>query len=405
MVRTAILLSLVTCMVGLGQGERATSRPSAPTVQELIAGLDSESFEARNRSTEGLRALGETARPALEEARKSPSLEVRTRAESLLGELDGAASPSKDGTPSELQEKVRRLRPVDPTERSQEDVAPDSEPHALPEMPRFQDFGDPNAYFDAVRKYMEETTKAMNSRRSFGFTMPPGIEMLPGGGSRIEIAPNGDLQYSVTRIIDGESVEFSKNSGGVTMKVTTRGAGEEKKVETYEAKDVEELKSKFPDVWEKYGKAGGFELNANPFTFRVEPGPYSVPRVGRQRGAAPRPDSDRSRVRPLTPAAPEPVASGPRLGIEAGEIPPILDAQLKLKGQGVAVEAVETNSLASRLGLRQYDVLLEVDGVPIRSADDIRRQMAAADGTATVRVKILRDGASQELSAPRARSR
>ena len=107
----------------------------------------------------------------------------------------------------------------------------------------------------------------------------------------------------------------------------------------------------------------------------------------------------------MTPSTPDVVATGPRLGIEVGEIPAILDAQLKLKGQGIAVEHVEPNSVASRLGLRQFDILLELDGVATRSAEDIRRQMAAGDGSATVRAKILRDGASQELSAPRARSR
>src|SRR5438132_686261 len=59
----------------------------ARRAQELIQKLGAESFEERNEASRRLRTLGEGALPLLQEALKSPELEVRNRAEAVIGHI------------------------------------------------------------------------------------------------------------------------------------------------------------------------------------------------------------------------------------------------------------------------------------------------------------------------------
>jgi hypothetical protein len=91
-------------------GERV--RPAAPTdagkVARLLAGLDNDSFDERERATTELRRLGDLAGPALRQFLKgSPAPEGRRRAEEILAELDRALAP---------REQLRDLRAVEALE-------------------------------------------------------------------------------------------------------------------------------------------------------------------------------------------------------------------------------------------------------------------------------------------------
>jgi len=88
-------------------------RPDPPVdhrrIAQLIADLDNDRFEVREKATIELIRLGKSAEPALRQTLKNPaSAEVRLRAERVLGELN----------PSRLSpDLLRALRALDVLER------------------------------------------------------------------------------------------------------------------------------------------------------------------------------------------------------------------------------------------------------------------------------------------------
>ncbi len=60
--------------------------------------------------------------------------------------------------------------------------------------------------------------------------------------------------------------------------------------------------------------------------------------------------------------------------------------------RGVDVKRVEPGSGADRAGLRTGDVIVAVDGRPVRSASDLRSRVALSPVDSTVKVEVLRDG-------------
>lgn len=60
--------------------------------------------------------------------------------------------------------------------------------------------------------------------------------------------------------------------------------------------------------------------------------------------------------------------------------------------QGVVITDVDATSIAARAGLRQRDLVMEVDGKPIRNIRDFREAMSKADPAKGVRLQVMRDG-------------
>ena len=89
------------------------------------------------------------------------------------------------------------------------------------------------------------------------------------------------------------------------------------------------------------------------------------------------------------------------LGVTAMRASKVLDAQLGLRGRGVVINSVSKNSLAEKLGLQRYDVLLELNGMAIRGTGDIavalRKQQK--DGAKEATCKILRRAKEMALKA------
>jgi WD40 repeat protein len=84
-------LRLWDVATGKERRDRAGAAPADPErLARLLAGLNSNSFAAREEATRELERLGEAAETALREALKGrPSAEVRRRAEALLAKLAG----------------------------------------------------------------------------------------------------------------------------------------------------------------------------------------------------------------------------------------------------------------------------------------------------------------------------
>jgi len=83
-------------------------------------------------------------------------------------------------------------------------------------------------------------------------------------------------------------------------------------------------------------------------------------------------------------------------GVAVENIPPAIARQLKLKPeQGLMVAAVLPGSPAEGAGLRQYDLLIELNGMPLTSQEELARAanwVDATGGMKTSRIAYLRDG-------------
>lgn len=67
------------------------------------------------------------------------------------------------------------------------------------------------------------------------------------------------------------------------------------------------------------------------------------------------------------------------LGVQPAEVNPELAQQFHLKvGAGALVQAVVPGSAAARAGLRAGDVIVGVDGTPLRSVEDLLAALSPA---------------------------
>jgi PDZ domain len=366
-------IALIGLLFGaaLVTAQEPASRPASDAVKTQIKNLDNDSFDVRTKAMDELRAAGESARTDLEAATKSQSLEVRSRAETLLKELDekktGAGAVRGGG-----------LRPVTPDEeaRGRQTIRGGT-------LPRPEDFPDPNAYAEAIKKWMEERTK---TQRFPGWVLPDGKELekdftiiTPGMGSG---------SFSFSQFKDGEKMTYKSGADGVTMEIEKKDENGNPRKETYTAKSADEFKANHPDLWEKYnpGEMGGLGWRGGGGFGQIE----------RLAPIAPMPP-----IRATPSLTPPPGLNQPRLGVLTSAVPPVLDKQLKLRGEGVVIDTVYPDSLASRLGIQEHDVLLSFDGQVIRDRDDILRVLTQKEPPATATAKVVREGAVIELSAAR----
>ncbi len=88
------------------------------------------------------------------------------------------------------------------------------------------------------------------------------------------------------------------------------------------------------------------------------------------------------------------------LGIEAREVTPENVKQYKLPAErGVVVGRVAPDSPASKAGLKETDVVTEVDGQRVEGATQFRRMIREIPAGRTVKLTVWRDGRAQSLSA------
>jgi serine protease Do len=81
-------------------------------------------------------------------------------------------------------------------------------------------------------------------------------------------------------------------------------------------------------------------------------------------------------------------------GITVQTLTPEMADQLghKEDQQGVVITSVDPTSLAARTGLRQRDLIVDVDNNPVRNIRDFREAMSKADTAKGVRLEVIRDG-------------
>lgn len=88
------------------------------------------------------------------------------------------------------------------------------------------------------------------------------------------------------------------------------------------------------------------------------------------------------------------------LGIEAREVTPENVKEFKLSAErGIVVGRVAPKSPASKAGLKETDVITEVDGQRVEGSAQFRRMIREIPAGRTVQLTVWRDGHSQSLSA------
>jgi serine protease Do len=88
------------------------------------------------------------------------------------------------------------------------------------------------------------------------------------------------------------------------------------------------------------------------------------------------------------------------LGVEAREVTPDNVKELKLPAErGVVVGRIAPDSPAAKAGLRENDVITEVDGQRVEGSAQFRRMIHEIPAGRTVQLAVWRDGRSQTVSA------
>jgi hypothetical protein len=218
----------------------------------------------------------------------------------------------------------------------------------------------------------------------------------------------------------GDSFELQMSNGKVRLRRTEYLDGE-KKVTEYEAGSLEELKKKHPEL---EGFLGRFRMEVTPFQGPKKPRQdgFDMDRfwedwskefnddfwnrwhqdlrrdAERMRRLAERWDEERERwlERPSRPQR-QPAPAGRILGVRASEPDPVLDSQLQLRGAGIVIEAVERDTVADTLGLRRYDILVELNGVAIRGLGDVSRALLSTAEGKPHNAKVIRKGQPTRL--------
>ena len=84
------------------------------------------------------------------------------------------------------------------------------------------------------------------------------------------------------------------------------------------------------------------------------------------------------------------------LGVQIQPITPELAESLNLKTQeGALVGEVQPGLPAAQAGMKSGDIIIDVDGTPIKTVRELQRKIAAFRPDSTVKVKVLRDGKEQ----------
>ncbi|MDY0169451.1 MAG: hypothetical protein RBS80_23115 [Thermoguttaceae bacterium] len=203
-----------------------TSAAPAPADAERIAGLveqlDSDSFAERQAASDKLAEFGRPAIEALAKAALGDSLEVTVRSIDILRSmLQSNDEPTREAAKAALEGLAKGPR-TGAARRAAQALKPPEEPP------------------------------------------PPAAQLVPGiPGAAIQIAVAGARRVNV-RIVDGvktiEAEEADKKvkivddpNQGIKMEVATKKDGKDV-VETYEAKNAEELKKQHPDAYKTYSQ-------------------------------------------------------------------------------------------------------------------------------------------------------
>ena len=86
------------------------------------------------------------------------------------------------------------------------------------------------------------------------------------------------------------------------------------------------------------------------------------------------------------------------IGVTLRDIDPDIQSSLKLaRADGALVQDVTPGSPGARVGLKPYDVIISLDGEPVRTHDRLVRRIAERQPGTSARLEFMRDGRAQTV--------
>jgi serine protease Do len=67
-------------------------------------------------------------------------------------------------------------------------------------------------------------------------------------------------------------------------------------------------------------------------------------------------------------------------------------------GDGVKITGIDSASNAMKAGMKENDIITELDGKPIKGTDELREALDDIEDKSTISVKVLRNGATETLT-------
>ena len=201
----------------------------------------------------------------------------------------------------------------------------------------------------------------------------------------------------------GSQTQIEMTDGKVKVTVTETKDGK-RTVKTYEGESLEELKKKHPELRDKLGTfrfrtLGRDRLDTDRFfkdfwdsDLRKEMQEMERlwERMRRARGNS---------LRGWRGGLVQPGQS--ILGARVSAPSPVLNAQLGLRGRGLVVQMVEKGSLADRLGLEKYDILLSLNDQAVKSPNEVLGLLRRMQAGAPLKARIMRAGETKDLTTTR----
>jgi len=234
---------------------------------------------------------------------------------------------------------------------------------------RFEDleqrFGGIDSMFDDLQREFDRLGAGPLPGLPRGGANSPGTPGSPGTSARSQ-----SQSYSMQITPDGVKVEVSEDVNG------------KRETKTYTAKDQDELYTAHPELRDQFGaRVQIFGNRSSPFSNRQD-NLFGAPRAP----SGSRGDSTWNR-----PA--RPLQSGVRTDILGVMIqPPSAEdvAARKLDaGVGLKVESIEPDTLAQKIGVMKGDVIVELNGRVLRSAEDVRDALGARHDDEDVTVTVV----------------
>jgi len=302
-----------------------------PTIEELIQRLGADDYATREAATKTLIERGETAVPALTKATEADDVEVRMRAGRALRSIQSQQAPTAPHQADGDEESDgKKTTPIPPPSRG----------------------------------------KVRSQSTSLRFV-------------------NGEWEVTITS-----------------------GEGAKKTTKKFKGKSLDELKKKHPEVRDALGttrlqfgtKRGAVDpfkdfdkwFEENGFGNRRGRDPFGgaedlQAEIERLRQWARWMAAQRAQQRRIDPRQrAQRDAEARLLGIQVRKPESVLDSQLQLRGRGLVVERIEQGSIAARLGLQRFDILIELNEQSVRSAADIRPALLSREPKQLVVAKVMR---------------
>lgn len=411
--RTLLLVSAILSGTTSAQDPVPTppvGLPAPAGAEHWIQRLGNDSYRVRLEAENKLRELGSKAKDALEVAAKDESdSEVQWRAKRLLRQIEKAELQSRKGRGSASEDASGRDSGLVERRRPQGRGQGPTIERDAPDRRRGRDVGDLEVggiddmreQFDRLFRRMEELHGLDVPRhRFFDDTFFQDLREQMRGG-RIGLGPIGNGGSGSA----GSSKSVQIGPDGVRVEVTEIGEDGKPETKVYDAPDMETFHKKHPGVLQESrgglglrmfdGKSGDRSLRDMIDEMRVDVGAPQrgfewqllKPRViPFDRGFQP------PRAEGTIPASPVP-ATGRRLGIRTRPIPEALRDYLEMApGIGLMVDSIQEDTLAEALRLRAGDIVTEINGSKIGSAEDVGKALGAIKKGDDVEVGFVRRG-------------